>query len=50
MSLEFLLKKLEFHRPRFLSLASCQAASSIENCSFAGALTNRPCLSLARFG
>ena len=32
-----------------LSLASCLAASSIENCSFVGALTNPPCSSLARF-
>jgi len=31
-----------------LSLASCLAASSIENCSFAGALTNRPYSFLAR--
>ena len=31
-----------------LSPASCLAASSIENCSFAGALANRPCSSLAR--
>jgi len=30
-----------------LSLASCLAASSIENGSFVGALTNRPCSSLA---
>jgi len=30
-----------------LSLASCLAASSIESSSFAGALTNRPCSSLA---
>ena len=32
-----------------LSLASCLAASSIENCSVTGALMNRPCSSLARF-
>jgi len=31
-----------------LSLASYLAAASIENCSFAGALTNRPSSSLAR--
>jgi len=31
-----------------LSLASCLAVPSIENCSFAGALTNRPCSSQAR--
>jgi len=32
-----------------LSLASCLPASSIENCSFAGALANHSCSSLARY-
>jgi len=33
-----------------LSVARCLAASCIENCSFAAALTNSPCSSLALLG